>query len=269
MTIPDGTLAGRQVIILEPFKPFRFMDLPPEIRTMVYRCHFDETITAALAKNKKRVRRGEYGVHSIVDNQSDKGRTLNISMHRVSDIELLRVSKDILEEAAPIVYEKHTFECREDHSIKACLQLLGSMAKFVQHVSLRCCTGVENENLEELAKATHLRTVSIDLCIFHRDEFEGVRHFVSKLLDSFLRQLHDSLRPDSKLKVLDVVKVGQNICPLVLKDQHDDEKCRKSHFHRNNLPAHIEDLNPRLRAEIADQLGIKISWASRTTGSGV
>ena len=136
--------------MLEPVENtdyFRFMDLPPELRKMVYDLVLLEKtekvyLTAYKAKararrpvkpgfrdHSERYRRKYEGITWDKDN----GKWIGVEPSALS---LLRVSKDLLAETAPIVYGDHTFNFGDMGVMECFLSHVGNMRQYLRSLEL-------------------------------------------------------------------------------------------------------------------------------------
>jgi hypothetical protein len=166
----EGPLAGRQVILLKPVKPFRLMDLPAELRTQIYEYVFPKSEIKIPYKSKSGLKRRlagrQNGIKSISrQREATATELVTIRFQRPSGLNLLRASKQLLEEAAPVAYGNRTF-VGLDHEVSNFLENLGPMCKYIKHLHIHNTnetvghelrTGVEN-----LHHCTDLRSLVID-----------------------------------------------------------------------------------------------------------
>lgn len=272
MTVPVGTLAGSQVLILEPVlnKPFRFMALPAEIRNLVHG-HIVPKKTGNIAFKGQQQPKPEFGVTGISNKTHGRDTHFTASINRGSHLDLLVVSKKFLNEVAPIVYERRLFMFHATATLQSFVPTLGNMVKFVRHVKLGCCANLRGQHFAQLAKATELRTLELDACIIYRwalqedytdkDDVEvWMDAFAIFLWEAFLHCLYRCLRSQSGESVLDVVQV----CNAKYQGHHG---CVRNHYMFTarcaNVAAQLEtsrlhqdDLADRLRSALANEFNI-------------
>lgn len=144
MVVPDGSLAGKQVIVLEPLDTFPFLRLPAELRSIIFDLIFPEKLVqTSFSGSKKRKsddERTAYGSKSASEtvNQREKVRSLTIKTRHPTThgLDLLRVSKQLSHEAASVAYDKHIFEVTTVRQLSHLCHGLGSMLKYVRHLKL-------------------------------------------------------------------------------------------------------------------------------------
>ena len=137
------------------------MDLPAELRQTVYRHVFPKD-TISEAKTLKHLPR-QVGVFSFSNKLLDRGVQTNIFVHRATNIDLLRVSKQIYKEVAPILYESHTFEFPNDSVMKKFLRLVGPMTANITQIVIKASSWPMNSKaLRKLSGASALRSVVVE-----------------------------------------------------------------------------------------------------------
>ena len=120
MTITEGKYAGHSAILFKPASPFRYMELPGEIRDRIQKMVLlpGETL---LIKGKSTGRQQLSAV----------GYT---SKNRLS---LLRVNKQIRAETFPLVYAKIAFSAESSYTLTKFLSGIGSDARsFLRDISI-------------------------------------------------------------------------------------------------------------------------------------
>lgn len=172
MTVPDGSLAGRKVIVLEPIQCFRFLDLPAELRNNIYELLFPEQ--SPMRKSGKNIRlyhsRPGFKTTSRNRERDNKNDILRVSMRPPSNLvaNVLSVCRQVLHEAAPIAYASSTF-CGELGPLNAFLLAAGGMCDSLQHLEVLPGAKLEASSvwsgigttLTRLASSRMLRNITI------------------------------------------------------------------------------------------------------------
>ena len=111
---------------------FRFMDLPPEIRMMIYECMIP-SIGFLKISTHKRVNepRRPLVLQSIWDRPIQKWTD-----QPSFALTFLRASKQTLQEAAPLLYSNNEFRFSCLGDMKVFLDRIGSMRPHVRHISI-------------------------------------------------------------------------------------------------------------------------------------
>ncbi|KAK3707116.1 hypothetical protein LTR37_012285 [Vermiconidia calcicola] len=140
--LTDGSLADRHVIVLEPVQHFRFMDLPPELRSIIYGyvVGLGGEVSVPLPASGQARRWRRPGLMSTNLHLDQRDIEAKCKARRPNGLGLLRVSKQILAEAAPVVYDRHTFDFTRS-TIASGLRTLGSMRQYFSHIKLSTKTG--------------------------------------------------------------------------------------------------------------------------------
>ncbi|KAK4955851.1 hypothetical protein LTR10_006790 [Elasticomyces elasticus] len=174
LVITEGSHIGRHVLMLQPVKItdyFRFMDLSPELRKMVYGFVLLEQankIFIDVYKAKARARRPVKSGFSWDDKRAkgygfkwdkDQGKVMGRPW---SGLSLLRVSKQLLAEAAPVIYGQHVFSFRDMSVMECFLSTIGEMRHFLKDIELDCFCYIVTKfrpAFKLLTNAKSLRTI--------------------------------------------------------------------------------------------------------------
>jgi len=100
--INNGPLKGKHVLVLEPPQPFRFLDLPPEIRTMIYGFLFEENEPISIIRFKIRGMPRRLVISSFMEVEKHRGLQWDAKVgtwinQPPSKLALLAVSKQLLQ----------------------------------------------------------------------------------------------------------------------------------------------------------------------------
>ena len=252
---------------LKPTEGFRFMDFPPEIRTMVYSFMLqdDEPIRMTTTKRLHEPRR------------PSRARSARYSAQVV-----FQISKQIMREAAPILYGNNHFQFRNLSEMKIFLDRIGSMRQYLRQIELGS-NGFNHTKVRPvfnaLKDATDLRMFTIDhsnVCMhYYRRYLQGTDlqgfAYSCRALLLVLHRAHKSSGKD--FNVLDIVKIADQgekchkcnpLSPNFTKDENDCTKSLNGIYYSvhcktrcKDLGTHSEEIQKKLRSLIAKQLGIK------------
>ncbi|KAK3651157.1 hypothetical protein LTR56_005921 [Elasticomyces elasticus] len=283
LTITDGEYKGRQVLMLMPVKIteyFPFMELPPELRQMVYEIVLLEEkskeITIDSYKPKGLPRRPvQSGFRSTSRSSPHHGLTWDKSRgkwigQQPSNMGLLRVSHQLRRETAPVVYGLQTFHCLGMSPMEVFLDTIGDMRKYLKHLPIQEYAykpGKERLIFSLLRDAKSLRSIAYPhglLCGDKRAYQYGNRSSVEGLMREaapMLKALHESREHDvTAVSVLDIIKLGRpRLCYQCERNMDKPNyKCANMScgYPCSEIEKHHTDFETRLRAGIATEVGI-------------
>ncbi|EMC96609.1 hypothetical protein BAUCODRAFT_482606 [Baudoinia panamericana UAMH 10762] len=143
LTLTDGPYKGHKLLMLEPVDItdyFTFTKLPAELRLVIYELLLLEpegTIKLSTVKPRGLDRRSCWEsiqmAHPGMQWNKATGKWIGQSSTNMS---ILRVSKQLLAEAAPIFYGKHTFSAGTMSTLAHFLRTAGDMRQYIKHISL-------------------------------------------------------------------------------------------------------------------------------------
>lgn len=274
VTFRGGKWKGRNIPVLEPTASFRIMDLPAEIRTMIYAELFEESKDIAIHSHKPynqpcRPVRGSFvsGPHADRAGLTWNQTTAKWEGQPPSAYAILRTSKKIFEEAAPVAYGHNTFSFPLLSDVNLFLANIGEMRSHLRHIGLgrngwqvSYVRTVSNK----LKDAKGLRTLRL-----HRTSFRsapmprypayGIR--IERLVEGLLPLLR-TLRKEQEKK-----QTSQSILNFIRLDKEDCPRCREKISTRRfsslrkvpcKKPAeHYEKLEASIRSVVKARLAIK------------
>lgn len=257
---------------------FRLMDLPPEIRNLIYSFMVEADDCKVRITTSKKVH--EPRRPALGGGKWDAGSKRRVAPSALYST-ILRTSKQVLREAAPILYGTNHFSFNGFGTLQIFLDRIGSMRKYLRFIRMDT-SGFQRSkvrtSLNMLKDATDLRMLSFDhenLCLdkvpyyFHKVTLTTFTYFVRP----FLKALHRArLGSNNEMSVLDVIKIEWERCIKCKESAPDfpvDVECRRTNtrpsFWANNechvvckdLEAHCKEVEQKCRKAFAKELNIK------------
>ncbi|KXT12602.1 hypothetical protein AC579_363 [Pseudocercospora musae] len=271
LTITEGSFAGRHLLMLEPVTDhFRFLDLPPEIRNLIY----DELllernpVKVITYKAKGRARRAvrstlQHSHPGLIWN-SDLGTwTGQASSAHV----ILQVNQQILAEAGPIAYGSNVFRLDDYRGLRCFLEGIGRMRAYLKHISLFSpiyYTTIATPALHKLKDAKGLVSLeyAAGMLSDSADTYKGVTpqglfHDCKQLLKSL--HSHRKKHRASVDDVIDVVKITPGAWVICAKARRGESCHCGSVMGEDGCKSRITQLekwNKELRQMMVEEFGM-------------
>ncbi|KAF2165070.1 hypothetical protein M409DRAFT_24456 [Zasmidium cellare ATCC 36951] len=280
LTVADGPLKGRHVIMLEPINDFfRFMDFPPEIRNIVYDMLFQEAEDIEIVTFKSKFS-GQRAVRRGFKRQSKHpGDTWNPQKsnweHQTPSVHsLLKTCQQIKEEAAPVAYGSNRFSFNGLPELKAFLSGIGTMRQFLRQIRLVYGSyhhTVAATTFHKLKDAKDLQSVTFPhdmVCGDCRPERLGRKSITIRDVlvhtKPFLKAFHKAQKSkDDPVNVPDIICVAPETWPRFCEDGEMGRSCTCTYLGdpsscRERLQ-HTKEVQVDFRKAVADELGIEVT----------
>ncbi|KAK4544500.1 hypothetical protein LTR36_004072 [Oleoguttula mirabilis] len=220
VTLTEGPLAGRHVLVLDPISVFfRFVDLPAEIRQMVYDLLLREEGHISITTHKQRGM-PRLACRKVVETVSvgDKkvGRRVQARFNVLDT--LLRISKQVADEAATTFYGNNSFAFDNLSNMEVFLTGMGSQRKHLRYLRLApdgYTASKARPTFTLLKDAAGLRTFAFD----HNTICKRMKEMAAdlKALFTYIDSIHRSQKEAGESDVVDVLSI--------IKIEWDTEKC--------------------------------------------
>lgn len=180
MVISQGIFKGRQILLLDPepvaSDSFRFMDLPPEIRNMIYNCALSSQNHAVHLTGSRQNTLAAYwensrGVYSRVSGSTG----------------IVTTCRQVYEESVPILYGGNDFEFRCTTTLSIFMTGIGSAAQYLRKIPVdRCVYSSMRKAMRLLEKATSLESFHFKVYKWSTRDDDMYQHYYRESLPYWL-----------------------------------------------------------------------------------
>lgn len=258
---------------------FRFLDLPPELRQMIYELLVvgDGPIRMTTHKPVGQPRRPvldsfiNYGEHKKYQWDRNTGKYID---QPPSTWAILRVNKQIFNEVAPIAYGANRFEFLASAELKCFLDSIKSMRSYLKHLKIEESyfqVTAARSILYSLRDANALRSLAIPhtwFCQYAGNRYYNRRYTVTvedfvNLAARRLKAWHKAGKSaNNTIDALTVLRVSysKGTCYECRVIATDGSACRGTgvcEVKCKEHEAHCEKLTEKLRAVVARSLGVR------------
>lgn len=252
LLITQGPLRGSHALVLKPFtKYFRFLELPLEIRRMIY----DELLLEAEPiqinsyKDKDEPRRATGLRH-----YSLPGSTARYAARfRPNSLAIMTVNRQMLQEASATMYSGNTFRFDKFSTCQIFLTDLGTMRGHIRHISF---SGWAYQKTKargmffKLKDAIGLRSISLHYMDFANWTADTLAADCKTMMTALQRSRKGG---SNVLSVLDILKLTFSKCTDCDSPKEDGILCTGC-MKRSEKSS---DLQGQIRQAVAEKLGLE------------
>ena len=267
LVLTEGFFEGCRALVLQPItSAFRILDTPAEIRTMIYSFLLEEDSPIKMTTTKP----------DLEPRRPTRSTYSTLNAYRRTALALLRVNKQIRNEATPVMYGNNHFHFRTLSELKVFLDSVGSMRQYLRNIEFGEESYVKSRARpvsNSLRDAINLQSLTFhhaDVCKEdgpQRYSAASPTQFVSDSKGLF-KSLHKVPRdPTLPYNVLDLLKIKFTKCYRCRREHPEnhpyDQGCSATWRSASctvlckDADAHCKEVEAKLRGMVAKELGIE------------
>lgn len=272
LVVTKGGLKGRRVFLYEDVSAFRFLDLPAEIRTIIYNflVETDESIRISSFTGKDKIKRAVQASFHLDDASHREGIEYDAAAETYlgqppSPVMVAQVNRQISDEVLPLVYGSNTFSFTTLGDLKVFLEDIGSNRRHLRHIGLPnnqpSLPSSAKPALSRLIGAYGLRTLSIHhgyICGKEvKDKLEDFVEDITPFMRNFHKVKSAGGRDSGALDLIQVLSTTgcETMCVKSSRCRCASYCCQKG-CKGGAIDRHIKDVSMRVRKMLAEKLGI-------------
>lgn len=264
-------------IVLKPVTVhFRFMDLPPELRSMIWHlCYpvvdFNMSVRTFAAKQERKDAAPGLRVRSCESDPVGKSVKFQVDIQLPTcRLTPLLVNKEMSHDAAAVLYARMRFVCSQQTLPASFLQSLGSMRKYVTTLRLDHPTVRGLQDIAPWVHLTALRRIEFlhDIICKNREESAGARSpgEVAEKFATLVLPLAKSLLNSRSQDLVYVSNPDVSKCEDCQTGTSETRRCLKRPCQTacSDMAQHCKDLQSRIRGLLDEMLNCSSSsmWKS-------
>ena len=258
------------ILVPVTYDHFRFMNLPPEIRTMIYGLLLTEEAPVQIrtrqtnGRHQRPVRESFLNTaeHKSYDKDSKTGKWIGMDPSSAS---IIRTSRIIHIEAAPILYGTNSFFLGQILDLGVFLNTIGKNRKYIKQMRLLSTYGKSTSRKVETAMEPLGRAIGLRLLQVHHDMFchqscaDLDKEIMKSRVEAFkphLRQILAVKEDRTVQEVVDMIQVTWQKCGMC-SDGNKCGQCSNSWSGRikcNNAAAHCDAIGVEFRKMLTEAL---------------